>query len=228
MPNVGDIGPNFALSNQDEQIIILDRLTARHAAVVVCFLPQAGAPGCTREANGFRELMSEFDARNVAVVAITPSPQADVTQFAREQKLNFSVVSDPTRRICEEWGAVRGETTARMTFVVSAKGVITHHYPRVDVFKHATEVLALFGAAPAASAAPVAAPAPSSAPAALAQAAEPTATAAVPVSSSTGDLIVQAARATLSLLLAHQQAGGSIPADVQALCARLGSVSARS
>jgi len=225
MPNVGDIGPNFALSNQDDQIIILDRLTARHSAVVVCFLPQAGAPGCTREASSFRDLMSEFTARNIAVVAVTPSPQADVAQFGREHKLNFSVVSDPTRRICEEWGALRGDTTARTTFVVSSKGVITHHFPRVDVFKHAGEVLALFAGTPSTSPGPVAAAAP--APVAAAPAADSTpATASVP--SSTGELIVQAARATLSLLLAHQQAGGVIPADVQSLCARIGTPSTRS
>ncbi|MBL9009102.1 MAG: redoxin domain-containing protein [Myxococcales bacterium] len=228
MPNVGDIGPNFALSNQDDQIIILDRVTGRHAAVVVCFLPQAGAPGCTKEALGFRDLMAEFTARNIAVVAITPSAQTDVAQFAREHKLNFSVVSDPTRRSCDEWGALRGDTTARTTYVVSSKGVITHHFPRVDVFKHAGEVLALFGAAPVASPSSVAAPAASPAPAAASSAADPAPAVAVSIPSSTADLIVQAARATLSLLLAHQQSGGSIPPDVQALCSRLGNPTARS
>jgi peroxiredoxin Q/BCP len=196
--------------------------------VVVCFLPQAGAPGCTREANSFRDLMSEFTARNIAVVAITPSPQVDVAQFARENKLNFSVLSDSTRRICDEWGALRGDTTARTTFIVSGKGVITHHFPRVDVFKHAGEVLALFGAAPAASPAapaPVASPAPTPAPAAPESGAV---SAPLSLPGATGELIAQAARATLSLLLAHQQAGGSIPADVQALCARIATPSARS
>ena len=43
MPNVGDLGPSFALSNQEDQMIILDRLTSRHSSVVVAFLPQAGA-----------------------------------------------------------------------------------------------------------------------------------------------------------------------------------------
>ena len=41
------------------------------------------------------------------------------------------------------------------------------------------------------------------------------------VGASTGELIVQSARASLGLLVAHQQAGGSVPADVIALCARL-------
>lgn len=229
MPNVGDIGPNFALSNQEDQIIILDRLTSRNAAVVVCFLPQAGAPGCTREASGFRDLMAEFTARNIAVVAITSSKPGEVAQFARENKLNFDVVSDPTQRTLQEWGALRGDTAARMTFIVNSKGFISHFFPRVDVFKHAGEVLALFGAAPttAASAAPAPA-APVAAPPASPSPTDASPVAAVSVPSSAGELIAQAARATLSLLLAHQQGGGSIPADVQALCARIANPSSRS
>lgn len=227
MPNVGDLGPSFALSNQEDQMIILDRLTSRHSSVVVAFLPQAGAPGCTREATAFRDLQAEFAARDVAIVCITPSRQPDVAQFARENKLNFDVLSDPTRRTCEEWGAVRGDTTARTTYIVSGKGIITHHFARVDVFKHAGDVLALFGGAP--TAAPTAAPAAVAAPSAVAAAAPATegarpassAGATATVGASTGELIVQSARASLGLLIAHQQAGGSVPADVIALCARL-------
>ena len=44
-----------------------------------------------------------------------------MAQFARENKLNFDVLSDPTRRTCEEWGAVRGDTTARTTYIVSGR-----------------------------------------------------------------------------------------------------------
>lgn len=207
-------------------MIILDRLTSRHSSVVVAFLPQAGAPGCTREATAFRDLQAEFAARDVAIVCITPSRQPDVAQFARENKLNFDVLSDPTRRTCEEWGAVRGDTTARTTYIVSGKGIITHHFARVDVFKHAGEVLALFGSptAVAATATPAAAPTPSAAAAAPAtEGARPASSAGgtVTVGASTGELIVQSARASLGLLVAHQQAGGSVPADVIALCARL-------
>ena len=227
MPNVGDVGPNFALSNQEDQIIILDRLTSRHAAVVVCFLPQAGAPGCTREASGFRDLMAEFTARNIAIVAITSSKQAEVAQFARENKLNFDVVSDPTQRTLQEWGALRGDTAARTTFIVNSKGFISHTFPRVDVFKHAGEVLALFGAAPA-TAAPAIPPAAAPTAPTAASPSDASPVVAVSIPSSTGDLIVQAARATLSLLLAHQQGGGSIPADVQSLCARIANPQARS
>ena len=227
MKNVGDFGPSFALSNQEGQMIILDRLTSRFSAVVVYFFPQAGAPGCTKEAVGFRDLLPEFTARYIAVVGVTASPQGEVAAFGRENGLTFDVLSDPTRRTCEEWGALRGDNVARTTFIVNEKGIITHHFPRVDVFKHPAEVLALFaGVAPVTAAAP--AQAPAAAPAAAAATAVAPAQAQPAAPATPGDLVVQAARATLQLLVAHKAAGGGVPADVQALCAQLAGGTARS
>src|SRR5579871_5528051 len=104
MPNIGSMGPDFALFNQHDQIIKLDRLTSRHKYVVVYFFPQAGAPGCTREAIGFRDLMPEFTARDVRIVGVTTSPMAELREFGRANNLNFDVVTDPSRLIPQEWG----------------------------------------------------------------------------------------------------------------------------
>ena len=222
MPTVGASGPEFALFNQHEHIIQLSRLVNDNEHVVVYFFPQPGAPGCTVEAKGFRDLMPQLTARGVAVVGITSGSMPDLKVFARENELPFSVLHDPTKRISEEWGALRGENTARMTFIVNQKGTVTHAFPRVDVWKHAGEVLALFGAAPVAAAAPAAAPAATAAPAAAPAAAEAAPSAATAaVSTAPADLIVATARAAMQLLLSHQKSGGAVPADVVELAAAL-------
>lgn len=223
MPTVGASGPEFALFNQHEHIIQLSRLVNDNEHVVVYFFPQPGAPGCTVEAKGFRDLMPQLTARGVAVVGITSGSMPDLKVFARENELPFSVLHDPTKRISEEWGALRSENTARMTFIVNQKGIVTHAFPRVDVWKHAGEVLALFGAAPVAAAAPAAAPAAPAAPVASTPAA-PAAAESAPttaVSTAPADLIVATARAAMQLLLSHQKSGGAVPADVVELAAAL-------
>jgi hypothetical protein len=155
-------------------------------------------------------------------VGITSGSMPDLKVFARENELPFSVLHDPTKRISEEWGALRSENTARMTFIVNQKGIVTHAFPRVDVWKHAGEVLALFGAAPVAAAAPAAAPAATAAPAAAPAAAEVAPSAATAaVSAAPADLIVATARAAMQLLLSHQKSGGAVPADVVELAAAL-------
>lgn len=221
MLEIGRMGPAFALYNQDDQVIILDRLTSNNNSVVVYFFPQANAPGCTREAVGFRDLIPEFTARGVKVVGITQSNAAEVKEFARTNNLNFDVLSDPQRKTCEEWGALRSDNVARMTFVVNDKGSVTHIFQRVDVFKHPAEVLNLFGAAPAAASPP----APAQVQAAPAANAVPTpaqaAVTAPTVIATPAELIVATARAAIQLLLAHQQAGGQVPADVAELAAQV-------
>ena len=86
--------------------------------------------------------MPELVKKRVRVVGITSSPSAEIVAFAKEHGLNFDLLCDSNRRICEEWGALRGENTARMTFILKAKGIVTHAFPRVDVWKHPAEVLA--------------------------------------------------------------------------------------
>lgn len=218
MPAVGDLGPDFALYNQDQHMVQLGRLTADADHVVVYFFPQAGAPGCVREAIGFRDVMPELLKRRVRVVGITSSPGAEIAAFAKEQGLNFDVLCDSSRRICEEWGALRGENTARMTFILNAKGVVTHAFPRVDVWKHPAEVLALFAASPVAAEPVVAAQAPVQ-PAVSQTAAVVSSTS---VHSAGPDLVAEAARAVLKLLLMHKQSGGTIPPDVSELLTQLG------
>ncbi|HND08861.1 MAG TPA: redoxin domain-containing protein [Pseudomonadota bacterium] len=228
MPTVGGLGPDFALYNQDQHMVQLGRLQSEADFVVVYFFPQAGAPGCAREAIGFRDIVPELAKRRVKVVGITASPASEITAFAKEHNLNFDVLCDSMRRISEEWGALRNDNTARMTFIVNAKGVITHMFPRVDVWKHAAEVLTLFPQSSEAAAAETPASTTAQAPAQVASSNAPAAAQAAahpPVSaghSAGPDLVAEAARAVLKLLLMHKQSGGAIPPDVSELLAQLG------
>ena len=115
-----------------------------------------------------------------------------------------------------------------MTFVLNPKGVVTHVFPRVDVWKHAAEVLAMFPLPSDAAATETAAVASAQAPAPAASApSAPTtqATSHAPVAaghSAGPDLVAEAARAVLKLLLMHKQSGGTIPPDVSELLSQLG------
>ena len=239
MPAVGQIGPDFALFNQDDHVIPLSRALNNAEQVIVYFFPQPGAPGCTIEATGFRDIMPHLQARNVRLIGVTTGPQQELRAFAKANNLNFDVVWDGDQRISSEWGALRGEHAARMTFILNYKGVVTHAWPRVNVYTHAAEVLAALGgpleaaAAPAAEqAAPAAAAPAAQAAAPVAQAAAPVAQAAAPVAQAAApaagavpavatDLVMATVRAALQLLLAHQRSGGAVPQDVVDLTAQI-------
>jgi thioredoxin-dependent peroxiredoxin len=211
---VGNIGPDFALPDQEGNYIKLSRLLEQHeAGVVVYFFPQADSPGCTREACGFRDQMESLNALGIGVVGVSPDAQPAEAEFARKNNLNFSVCADTDHTVATEWGTWHGAGVQRKTFVLDPKGIIRHIFQRVDVMKHAVDVLELFGGSASAPA-----EAPAAAPASAAAGGAP---AAAPVAAAGGDLVAGVARASLQLLLAHLDAGGKLPADVADLAARV-------
>jgi peroxiredoxin Q/BCP len=208
---VGSIGPDFALPDQEGNYIKLNRVVESSNATVVYFFPQADTPGCTKEACGFRDSMGELAARKISVLGISADKQPDQSAFARKNDLNFSVLADTDHSVCEEWGAWRGAGVGRTTFVLDGKGIITHIFPRVDVSKHAADILALFADAPAAV------PVASDGGGAVAAAAG----GAVAAPAASSDVVASVARGALQLLLAQLDAGAALPADVAELAARV-------
>jgi len=111
-----------------------------------------------------------------------------------------------------------------MTFILNAKGIVTHAFPRVDVWKHPAEVLALIPAPSGGVAAAAVEPSPAAAQAQVsAPATNATAVSPASIGHSAGpDLVAEAARAVLKLLLMHKQSGGTIPPDVSELLSQFG------
>ena len=208
-------------------MVQLGQLQSEADFVVVSLLSAGGAPGCAREAIGFRDIVPELAKRRVKVVGITASPASEITAFAKEHNLNFDVLCDSMRRISEEWGALRNDNTARMIYRECQR---RHHACfRASTCgsmrrkcSHAVSAVKRSRAAetPASTTprhqrrSPVQTPGGSAG-----------GSAHPPVSaghSAGPDLVAEAACAVLKLLLMHKQSGGAIPPDVSELLAQLG------
>ena len=71
----GKKAPLFTLSNSQGKLVSLAAFSGQH--VVVYFYPRDDTPGCTKEAQCFRSLWSEFEKHQVAVLGISPDqPEA--------------------------------------------------------------------------------------------------------------------------------------------------------
>jgi len=208
MLEVGSLGPDFVLYNQEGTPIKLSRLLDDVDGLVLYFFVQAGSPGCVKEATTFQELLPELEKRRVRVAGVSQDSVSSLAEFARGNGITFDLLADTEHRSIEEWGAWRGMGTARMTYILDSGGVVRHVFPRVNVNAHAQEVLALFSA-PSSDAA-----------AAGAAAAEGSATGAVSAASMP-ELVHDVARSSLRLLLAQAQAGTAIPDDISGLAAEV-------
>lgn len=127
----GDKAPSFSLPDADGKKVSLADYNGRR--VVVYFYPAASTPGCTKQACDFRDSLAELNEAGLDVIGISPDKPEKLAKFRDAEKLTFSLLSDPDRKVLTAYGAygekqMYGKTVTgviRSTFVVDEKGKIT-------------------------------------------------------------------------------------------------------
>ena len=89
-----------------------------------------------------RDAADPFAKLNVRVFGISFDDVASQAAFAKAQKLNFTLLSDPDGSVAKKYGVMMGRRrfARRRTFVIDDKGVLRHIARKVDVRKHGEEL----------------------------------------------------------------------------------------
>ena len=150
----GKAAPAFTLKDKDGTKISLRDLRGKN--VIVYFYPRDDTPGCTKEACGFRDLWKKIQKLDTVVLGISPDSEASHQKFATKYKLPFTLLSDPDRKVMNNYGAygekmMYGKKTMgviRSTVWVGPDGKVKKHWKRVaKAADHPAKVLeALQGA----------------------------------------------------------------------------------
>lgn len=133
--------------------------------VVLYFYPKDNTPGCTTEAQNFRDLHAEFIRLECIIAGISRDGLKSHANFADKQCLPFPLLSDADEKVCEQFGVMKLKNLygkqvrgiERSTFLIDREGCIARTWRGVKVPGHAAEVLAAVAALDAAIA-PVAHP----------------------------------------------------------------------
>ena len=120
--------------------------------VVVYFYPGDFTPGCTAQANAFRDAMNKLTEQGVEVVGVSGDSVQTHDRFKKAQKLNFTLLSDEQGAIARQFGVPVGKgadsvkakdpdgkpfefkravTLSRWTFVVGKDGKIAYKNTKV-------------------------------------------------------------------------------------------------
>lgn len=127
----GDQAPAFTLPDATGAPVSLSDYAGRK--VIVFFYPAAMTPGCTTQAQDFRDGLDTLAAAGYAVLGISPDKPAKLTRFADAEGLTYPLLSDVDRTVLEAYGAY-GEKTMygkktvgviRSTVVVGEDGTVT-------------------------------------------------------------------------------------------------------
>lgn len=117
---------------------------------VVYFYPKDDTPGCTLEAEGFRDHASAFKELGVRVLGVSKDTCASHRKFIEKKKLVFTLVADTEHVLMEAFGTwgertFMGRTymgTSRSTFLVDPQGKVAEVWEKVTPVGHPQEVLA--------------------------------------------------------------------------------------
>ena len=138
---VGQDAPDITAPAHDGTTVELAKL--RGKPVVLYFYPKDETPGCTIEAQAFRDELPALQALDATVVGVSMDSLESHKAFADNHGLNFPLISDADGTIAAAYGVdVSKGYTARVTFVIGADGKIAKVYPAVQVQGHAQDVIA--------------------------------------------------------------------------------------
>lgn len=144
---IGTQAPNFTASADGDTTISLRDLQGKK--VVLYFYPKDNTSGCTKEACDFRDAMERIAATDTVVLGVSPDSVALHNKFKAAHNLNFHLISDAEKSICEAYGvwvekSMYGRKymgVERSTFIIDKRGTLTHVFRKVKVPGHVEAVL---------------------------------------------------------------------------------------
>lgn len=146
--NPGDVAPVFSLPDAQGNFVNLADFRGRR--VVLYFYPRDNTPGCTKEACGFRDIYSDYDSRNIAVLGVSTDGAGPHAKFAAQYQLPFPLLCDSNAEVATAYGCYglkkfMGKEfmgITRSTFAIDPDGRIEKVYRKVKPESHAAEILA--------------------------------------------------------------------------------------
>jgi peroxiredoxin Q/BCP len=128
LPEVGDKAPRVYGYDQDGKKWKLADEIGKNI-IVLYFYPRDNTPGCTKEACGFRDRMSNLKAEGVKVIGVSFDSVNSHKSFVFKYDLDFPLISDPKGEIADTYGARKSphiNMDRRISFLIGMNGRIVH------------------------------------------------------------------------------------------------------
>lgn len=147
MPEIGKKLPSLSGTTGNGDTLKLSSLKGQW--VVVYFYPKDSTPGCTNEAQAFRDLYPQFRKRHAEIIGVSRDSQKSHANFAAKQELPFPLIADTDESWCQAFDVIHEKKLygkayvgiVRSTFLIDPDGKLAQSWLNVKVPGHAQAVL---------------------------------------------------------------------------------------
>ena len=140
---VGTIAPNFTTTDDAGKTVSLSDFVGK--TVVLYFYPKDDTPGCTKEAQSFRDNYAEYQGKEMVVLGVSQDDQASHKLFKEKYGLPFQLLVDTDGAITKAYDVDGGGYSKRVTYVIDSTGKIAHVDTAVNTSTHAQDILGILG-----------------------------------------------------------------------------------
>ena len=140
---VGTVAPVFIITDDEGNIVSLSDFQGK--VVVPYFYPKDDTPGCTKQAQSFRDHYAEYQGKELIVLGVSMDDQASHQKFKEKYGLPFTLLVDSDGSITKAYDVDGGGYAKRVTYIIDGEGTITHVDANVNPSTHAQDVLATIG-----------------------------------------------------------------------------------
>ncbi len=141
--SVGTKAPAFTAKDADGNTVSLSDLAGK--TVVLYFYPKDDTPGCTKEAQSFRDNYAEYQGKDMVVLGVSTDDEASHKLFQEKYGLPFQLLADSDKTITKAYDVDGGGYAKRVTYIIDGDGNIAHVDEAVKTATHAQDILAVMG-----------------------------------------------------------------------------------
>jgi peroxiredoxin Q/BCP len=123
--SVGDPAPPFTLPSTGGGEVSLGSFLGK--PLVLVFYPGDDTPVCTKQLNSYNDDLSQFEALNAQVVAISAQSVESHEKFSEKHGFKFPLLADTDKSVAAAYGTLGPlGFPRRSVFIIDADGVVRY------------------------------------------------------------------------------------------------------
>ncbi len=147
MVTINEKAPDFTLMGSDNKEHSLKDYLGKK--VILYFYPRDNTPGCTLEAESFRDQSETLQGENAVIIGVSRDSLDSHDKFISKLDLPFVLLSDEDSKVCTLYDVLKEKNMygkksigiARSTFIIDEEGIVIYENRKVKAEGHAEEIV---------------------------------------------------------------------------------------